>query len=67
MSEINRPGSFEAIQELFCGHMINTGRQMNEFAVAKGQLTECLEGCGLQKTKHIRSGKAMPSNVAVVR
>lgn len=51
-----RPGRFEAIQVLFCGHKINTGFPMFIFRARKGMLTECPKGCGKQKTKQVESG-----------
>ena len=58
-SEPKVPGRFEAIQVLFCGHKINTNKPMKVFRVKKGQLTNCPNGCGEQKTKQIESGRDM--------
>lgn len=51
------PGRFEAIQILFCDHKIHTGKPMRLFQLAKGQLTDCPKGCGMQKTKCVKSGR----------
>jgi hypothetical protein len=57
MIKTKAPGRFEAIQILFCGHKIETGKAMHSFQLKKGQLTDCPNGCGEQKTKQIESGK----------
>lgn len=57
MRQTKAPGRFEAIQILFCEHKIKTGIAMHTFKLTKGQLTDCPEGCGKQKTKQIESGK----------
>jgi hypothetical protein len=57
MNKTKAPGRFEAIQILFCGHSIKTGIAMHSFQLKKGQLADCPDGCGKQKTKQIESGK----------
>lgn len=52
-------GMFEAIRVFACGHKVHTGKALRFFRTAKGELTECPEGCGMQKTARVESGVAM--------
>lgn len=56
------PGRFEAIQILFCEHEIKTGLPLRFFQLKKGQLTDCPNGCGMQKTKRVESGKDLQND-----
>jgi hypothetical protein len=60
-------GRFEAIQVLHCAHKIITGVPMRFFRVAKGEMTECPEGCGLQKTSRVESGREMDMEKATLQ
>lgn len=53
--ELPTPGWRKAIQVLSCGHKIDTGKSMRMFKAAKGQLTECPQGCGPCKTARVES------------
>ena len=54
-------GMFEAIRVFACGHKVHTGKPMRVFRTTKGELAECPEGCGAQKTVRVESGRPMDS------
>jgi hypothetical protein len=48
-------GSRTAVQVLHCDCKINTGQPMRLFRLSKGEMTECPNGHGSQKTKQVMS------------
>lgn len=50
---------FEAIRVFECGHKVDTGTPMKLFRARKGEMKECQQGCGQQKTVRVEAGKEM--------